>query len=458
MVYSISSNIQSLEITNSVPKESYWREILISFLVSIPFFTHGVETTTLAISAHSGHFIKHDYTPWTSTASILATCLSAPIYCFLIDRYGRRCGVFCVSFAQGASLIPLFLQGKGSTIILHITAGMSSGGLYTVLPIYIREICSSRSRGHALVWLMPMTSAGYMVKLVTGLEERMYLMVLLVMMQFVLMLFVLETPAYLVMKDNIQRAKRNMSRLNGLQENNPKLLKLISDLKDENDRAKSNGKLSATTVYRNKIWWDGMKIGLVLYTIMVLCGSIVFLDQQKTLMQLKSDEDPEKILVLGSMVTGAVLSYICVTFIDRKHMLTIGFASMAVASGVVAVYTQADLTVTSHRWVPVVALAVLVVGFGFCWALPTIVMVEVFNLQIRATLIGLLLSYSQVLKLFHVHTFKYIEEYVGIYTLFYIFSSVNLYGVAYSLFVVPRSKGRSVKEIERELKRTPLPA
>ncbi|KAJ0171630.1 hypothetical protein K1T71_013180 [Dendrolimus kikuchii] len=457
MVYTISNHCQSVEITNDI-KESVWREIFISLVVSIPFFTHGVETTTLTASIHSGHFIQHDGVPWSTTALILATCIAPPLYCYLIDRYGRRLGMFCVSFVQGASLIPLFLLNDTSIIILHVIVGISSGGLFTVLPIYIREICSSKTRGYTLVWIMVMTTLGYMMKLVTSLEERSYLMVLLVMMQFVMMMFVMETPAYLVMKDKVEVAKCNISRLKGLHQDDPEILKLISDLNGENDRAKLNGKFSTTTLYRNKIWWDGAKVSVVLFTTMTLCGSIVFLDQQKTLMQLKNDVDPQNLLVLGSMMAGAVCSVAFVAFLDRKYLLTFGYATMALASGVVAVYTQVDLTISSYRWVPVAALTVLVFGYGICWAIPVIITVEIFNMRIRATLLGIIFSYSQVLKLCHVQTFQYIEDYVGVYTLFYIFSCINLYGAVYTLFVAPNLKGKSLRQIEKQLKRTPLPA
>lgn len=67
-------------------------------------------------------------------------------------------------------------------------------------------------------------------------------------------------------------------------------------------------------------------------------------------------------------------------------MLTAGYVIMTLSIGVLAVYTQADLTVTSHRSVPVAALGVLVFGYGILWGLPLIMMVEMFNFEVRTFL------------------------------------------------------------------------
>lgn len=69
---------------------------------------------------------------------------------------------------------------------------------------------------------------------------------------------------------------------------------------------------------RNKIWLDSVKIGIVLVTVSVLCGSILFLDQEKTLMQLKVPSDTENILVLSTLVAGSLFCLFCVTLVDIK--------------------------------------------------------------------------------------------------------------------------------------------
>ncbi|XP_026728014.1 low-affinity glucose transporter HXT4-like [Trichoplusia ni] len=456
MVYTINSQNK---MESGKGERSVWKQFILAFFVNIPFFTHGLETTTLTSSSHSGHFIRYFDIQWTTTAMVAGAGVAAVIFCYVIDKYGRLTGLFVVNMLQGISLIPHFLLNNKNVytiqVILHILAGVSSGGLFTVLPIYVREITSLRQV--CLTLMMVMTTAGYLTKMI-AIEVRLYVMVGLVGMQFLSMLMMVETPSYLVMVGKYESARRNLSRLTLLPEDDPTISKEISNLKDESDRSKSNGKLSVYTVWRNKIWLDSTKIGIVLVTVSVLCGSILFLDQEKTLMQLKVPSDTENILVLSTLMAGSLFCLFCVTLVDLKYMLTAGYVIMTLSIGVLAVYTQADLTVTSFRSVPVAALGVLVFGYGILWGLPLIMMVEMFNFEIRATLIGAVYAYSQIIKLLHVHTFQYIEDYVGIYTIFYIFASINLWGAVYALFVVPNVRNKSVRQIERQVKRPSLPA
>ncbi|XP_030033722.2 solute carrier family 2, facilitated glucose transporter member 8 [Manduca sexta] len=452
MVYTISGEVNE-------DKGTLWRELLVAFVASLPFFTHGVETTILTASAHTGHFIRSDDVPWSTTILVLVAGISSPICCYVINRFGRQCGVFIVSFVQGTSLIPLFLLNETSSLILHGFAGLSSGALFTILPTYIRETSSPKIRGISMTLIMAMITAGYMMKLVMSPEERRYLIAALVMCQVMCMLVIVESPNYLVMKGKFETAQKRIAVLKGLPEDNGNVKSHLEELKAESERVKSCAKLSVISLYRNKIWWDSLKMALVLHTTMVLCGNVVFLDQKKSLVQLKLvDSDPENILVLSAMFAGGLFTLVSSIIIDRKYILTLGYVLMALSSGTIAVYTQADLTVYTLRWIPVASLAVLVFGYGVSWALPFIITVEVFNFEIQATILGTIFTYSQAIKLLHIHTFKYIENYVGVYTMFYIFASINLYGAVYSLFIVPNTRHKSMKQIEKQIKRIPLPA
>ncbi|XP_059055642.1 uncharacterized protein LOC131849568 [Achroia grisella] len=456
MVFTVESTEQ--DVSKHDNRGSVWKEFIISFLASIPFFTHGIETTILSTSAHAGHFITSpDDEPWNATAMLLAAGTSAPIYCYLIDKFGRKIGIFIISLMQGASLVPLFLPPQDiNMIILHVFAGISSGGLFTVLPIYIREISSINTRGVTMSLMMVMTTAGYLMKLVTGIETLMYSMTALVIIQFIFMVVMVESPSYLVMIGKMEAAMQSLSKLKCLTYDNPTISTELTHLKDESDRGTANGKLNLVKILKDRIWWDATKIGFILYTIHVICGSIVFLDQDKALLQLKMDMDPEKVLVVACLCGGGLLCLLMIKFVERKYLLTFGYVIMVLSMGVLGVYTQTDLTVRSLHWLPVAALSVLIVGYGLAWGLPIIIMVEIYNLEIRAKLLGVLYAYSQLIKLAHVHSFKYIEDYTGIYTIFYLFACINLFAGVYSLFGIPNIKDKSVKQIERQLKRLPI--
>ncbi|KAI8432960.1 hypothetical protein MSG28_013848 [Choristoneura fumiferana] len=507
MVYTIN---QSNSDSSENCKGSVWKELVFAFVASIPFFTQGIESTTLTSTAHAGHFTSQNHVPWSTTTYILAAMASAPIFCYVIERFGRKVGIFIISLVQGISCIPLLLDiSEINILVLHTLAGITTGGLFTVFPTYIREISSTSTRGLALSLMMPMTAGGYMMNLVMGLEELTFLMVALVAVQMMMVFCLLESPSYLVMIKKYECAKFSIAHLKCLPPEHPTVLDNVTKLKEESDRARAKGNLHLVTILKNPIWRDATKIGLVLQSTMILGGSIVFLDQNKALEQLKLTEDPDRLLALTCFFAGSLVCTAVIRVMERRvfsipcrvlyryttaapvalagsslhppwtrsfnqspefkvpstYLLSAAYFLMVISMGVLAVYTQADLTVTSLRWVPVAALGVLVFGYGVAWGLPTIVIVELFNFEVRdktskqevrAHQLGLLFVYCQLIKLAHVHSFPYIEAYVGVYTLFYIFAGVNLFGAVYCLFHIPDLENKTTRQIERQLKRVPL--
>ncbi|CAH0760083.1 unnamed protein product [Diatraea saccharalis] len=319
MVYTVT-DVSGNVGTEVVKKASIWKEIILAFIASLPFFTHGLEATELYATAHSGHFIDSpEQVPWNATALIVAAAVTAPIYCYVIDKHGRKVGLFIVSLTQGISCIPLFLPPNDTnTIILHTVAGISTGGLFTVLPIYICEISSIESRGFSLSLMSAMTTLGYVMKLVMDLETMMYVMTAMVMVQLLSMLWLIESPSYWVKIGKVEIAIDKMCRLKCLEDDNPNLIKCLETLRDESDRAKSHGKLTLVHIFRNLIWRDAIKIGVLVHTTMILCGSIMFLDQDKTLLQLKIPSDPDRVLVLVAMFVGSFFTSLLILYAERK--------------------------------------------------------------------------------------------------------------------------------------------
>ncbi|XP_041973838.1 facilitated trehalose transporter Tret1-like [Aricia agestis] len=453
MVYTITDkNLGAAE-----DKGCVWKQFGLCFAVSLLFFTHGVESNNLTISTHSGYFIFFNDVPWTTTALILASIFSGSLFCFCIDRLGRRFGIYVIVLLQGVSCVPLLLpHSEVSNIILHVLIGVSTAGLFTCVPIYLREISTIHSRG-AMVGLMSfMTAGGYLVKLGLSSESMLYLTVSLVILQFLFLFTLIETPDYLIKVGKIEVARHNLAKLKCLGADDVYIDHEIRRLQSESDRARANGNLGILQIVRNRIWRDEMKIGFVQFTTLILNGSIIFLDQDKALIQLNDDIDPEKKLVPICLFLGSITCVVLLRILERKYILTAAFSIMILSMGTLAVFTQSDLTVRSERWLPVVALGVLVFGYGLAWAIPTVILTEMFNFEIRAFLVGVIFTYSQVLRIVHVHTFKYLEDFTGIYTLMYMFSAVNILGAIYTISAVPEIKMKNVRQIERQLKRVPL--
>lgn len=103
----------------------------------------------------------------------------------------------------------LLSRNEIGDITLHVLTGISTAGLYTCIPVYIREIATLESRGSMLSLMMVMTSAGYLVRLGMNSEKILYLTVALVILQFLLLVVLLESPSYLVKVEKMEVSKNS---------------------------------------------------------------------------------------------------------------------------------------------------------------------------------------------------------------------------------------------------------
>ncbi|CAH2057391.1 unnamed protein product, partial [Iphiclides podalirius] len=425
--------------------------------VSLPFFTYGVENDVLTATSKLGPTIENLNVPWSTVAFILSSIVAAPLHCFVINRYGRRVGIYLIVLLQGIVCVPLLIALTDASVIIQGSiAGVATGGLFVVVPIYVREVSSDGMRGVTLALMMLMAAAGNAMKLLLSEDSMLYLMVGFVAIELVVVFLIPESPGFLVMRDKLLDAQLSTAKLVCLKHDQNFVTNEVRLLKEESDRAKSTRNLGLFNIPKHKIWRDQMKIGLLLNTTTILSGCSIFLDQDKALAQLKTDIDPEKMLVPISLLLGGFSCVVLVNFLERKYLLTISYSVMILSMGTLAVYTQADLTVTSLRWVPIVALAILVISYGVVWSLPTVILAEMLNIEIRATAMGVIYVYSQTVRLLHTLTFQYLEDYIGIYTLLYLCACINIFGAIYAISMIPDIKNKSVKQIERQLRRVPI--
>ncbi|XP_014355809.2 facilitated trehalose transporter Tret1 [Papilio machaon] len=453
MVYTITENKD-----HGQKKFVVWKRYLISVFVSIPFMTHGVENDLLSATSHLAPVIVAAGVPWTDVTFLLAALISAPAHGLLIDRHGRRIGIYILVLLQGMTSVPLLFSTSELSVLVHAAvAGAATGGLFLVLPVYVREISGDAVRGVTLALMMPMTSLGNAMKLLLTFDQMLFLVLGLVALELFIVFLIPESPAYLVKADKIEDARVVAAKLICSNSDDSLVVDDITKLKEESDRANANGKLTLFQILKNNIYRDEIKIGLVLNTTLVLSGSAIFLQPEKTLAGLGDDVDPRRLLVPLALLAGAACTVVLAHFFERKYVLTGACGVMVLSMGTLAVYTQAGLPVTSLRWAPQAALAVLVAAYGMLWALPTLILVDILNVEIRVRAMTVVYVYTQVIRLAHTLSLQHIEEYVGVYNLLYMYAGVNTLAGVYALSSPPAARGRSVRHIERQMRARRVP-
>ncbi|XP_068625100.1 facilitated trehalose transporter Tret1-like [Battus philenor] len=450
-------------ITKSAPQArrrggSVWKQYLISFLVNLPFLAHGAQNELLRAHAHLSPVIDSVDVPWSSATFIACSLFTAPLYSVIINRCGRKAGMYVVVLLQVvACVLPMAVETTAAVLLVQsAAAGAAAGGLVLALPVYVREISADSIRAATVALMAPMTSAGAALHLLLPMDHIHYLMIGVIALSLLVILLVPETPSYYVKVNRIEDAKTSKAKLMSLKSDDASVVDEVVRLQEESARARANGDLNILNILKNQIYRDAVKIGLVLSTCTALCGSAIFLDQDKVFAQLRADVDPHKMIVPLGMLVGGLLNVVLARFVERKYVLTAAFSLLVLSLGTLAVYMQEELTVSYLRWVPVAVLPVLVTSYGLLWSLPTVIMVEMFNLEIRAVAMGAVCAYTQALQLVQALALVAGEQVAGRHALLYMFAGVGLLGAAYGACAVPRLRAQTTRRVERQLHRRPI--
>lgn len=331
----------------------------------------------------------------------------------LADLMGRR-NVMMLSallFLIGA-LVQGFADSQVVFVIARIAGGMAVGAASVLSPAYISEVAPANIRGRMttiqqIMIITGLTAAfvvNYWLAASAGASTNawwggiaawrwMYLMQALPAAIFlVALLFIPESPRYLVSKGRNDQALRVLTQLFGSTEADRKLVEIRASFSDH--RPRLSDILDPVKGGIRPIVWAG----LLLAVFQQLVGINVIFYYGATLWQLAGFSESDALLI--NIVSGAVSIAAClvtVALIDRigrKPLLMIGSAGMAVSLFVmVFVFSQGTLDAggnlvlsTSLGTIAVVAANLYVIFFNVSWGPVMWVMLgEMFPNQIRGS-------------------------------------------------------------------------
>ena len=331
----------------------------------------------------------------------------------LADQLGRRSVMMLAALLfVGGALVQGFAGSQIVFVIARIVGGMAVGAASILSPAYISEVAPANIRGRmtTLQQIMIITgltaaffvnyflaqSAGKSTETLWGGFEAwrwMYWMQAFPATVFlVALLFIPESPRYLVSKGRGEEALAVLSRLFGAASAETKLAEIRASFSDDH-RPRLSDVTAPGTLFRQIVW-----AGLLLAVFQQLVGINVIFYYGATLWQLAGFSEDQALQI--NMVSGVVSIAICfvaAAFVDRvgrKPLLLVGSAGMAVtlfamvyafANGTFDATGQLQLS-TSGGWIALVAANLYVVFFNLSWGPVMWVMLgEMFPNQIRGS-------------------------------------------------------------------------
>ncbi|KAF8693905.1 Permeases of the major facilitator superfamily, partial [Rhizoctonia solani] len=472
------------------------KAIIFCFFVAFGGFLFGYDIGVISGCLIMPDFIErfgvqHPDGTWELDAhrqSIITSLLSAGTFvgaigqAFSSDRFGRRWSIFiwCAIFTAGVAIQTGTERSIAQISVGRFIAGLGVGAMSAIVPLYNGETAPKKIRGALLVLYQLQIIAGiflsYILDFAThkipGSASWRIPVGLQLLWGLILcggILFLPESPRYLLGQGREQEAREAISAVNGYAPNDPFVDDIVEELeigiREENEGGKATWAECFST--RNKLWMRTGN-GMMLQFIQQLNGQNFYYYYGDTFFKSAgTDLSPYIIqIILGgvSFVGTFPALYLIESWGRRRSLLLGAFleGTCSLIAGLVGHFTLAPadtpidkLTARNRAGGDVlIAFAVLhVFSFSIFWGpVPWVYLGESFPLRVRSKAIALGSATNWIWNFLLSFFAPRIAKDIGPLILL-IFFGMLTFGFVYVWFCIPETRGLSLEEVD-EMYRT----
>ncbi|CAL8101448.1 unnamed protein product [Orchesella dallaii] len=395
---------------------------------------------------------------WIASIAVVAALLSCFIIGYTVEKIGRKLTSiimvipFVIGYAVMASAQSVFMLYAGRFI-----TGFS-GGAYTVITsVYIAEIAQDRLRNTMGTVMVVCLCSGiafvYIVGAVVSWRITSIICGVVPILHGVAMLFVPDTPRYLLSKGQTEKAAASLQWLRGapsVQDIEPELKEIQSSIEEANSNASGGSLLVGSTIKPCL-----MSVTAMAFQQLAGINAVIFFSVD-IFKAAGSDIDPSicAIIVGMTQAIGFAFAGILMNKFGRKPLFFFSEVGMCISLAALGVFyylkEEKPETAENLGWLPLLSLVMYMVtyccGVG---PLPWTLMGDLCPPHIKGIASAMTTSTNWGLGFLVTFTFQGIVDAIQGYGAFWIFSGICALGAAFAAFVLPETKGKTVEEIMR---------
>lgn len=413
-----------------------------------------------------------------NVASMLLGCAVGAFFAGrLADHFGRRnvlivAAVFFLVSAWGSGVA----GGSLEFVFYRVLGGLAVGAASVMSPAYISEVSAAHYRGRlATVQQIAIISglfaaflSNYLLANFAGSSVNQFWMgyeawrwmfwveMFPAALFLVALLFIPESPRYLVVKRRNAQALQVLTRLYGATEAQTKLVEIEASLAADHHRPRLSDLISKATGKVRPIVW----VGIGLATFQQLVGINVVFYYGAVLWQAVGFSENDALLInvlSGALSIGAcLLTVMLIDRIGRKPLLWIGSAGMAVSLATLVVafasgsLVDGRLQLSDNMGVlALVAANVYVIFFNLSWGPVMWVMLgEMFPNQIRGSGLAVAGLFQWGSNFLVTMTFPILLAGIGLATTYGLYTIAAVISVFFVIKFVHETKGRELEQME----------
>lgn len=454
--------------------------ILVSCVATIGGFLFGFDSGVIngTVDGLQGAFNSDNAGTGFNVSSMLLGCAVGAFSAGrLADRFGRRpllitAAVFFIISAWGSGVSTSSME----FVVYRILGGLAVGAASVMAPAYISEIAPARFRGTlssvqqvAIIFgLFSAFVSNYFLANIAGSSTAEFWMgyqawrwmfwieLIPATLFLVALMFIPESPRYLVMSKNTEKAKRVLNALYGDAQGQTKLQEIEASRETQESKPKLTDLIDKVSGKIRPIMWVG--IGLAVFQQLV--GINVVFYYGAVLWQAAGFSESDALMI--NVISGAVsIAAVFVTMflidkVGRKPFLLIGSVGMTFALGTM-VYIFANsgldangnLSLGDQGVIALIAANAYVFFFNLSWGPVMWVMLgEMFPNQIRGS--GLAVAgFAQWGANFIVtFTFPIFLASIGLAGAYSIYALGALISIVFVYKLVQETRGKELEEMQ----------
>ncbi|KAF6214735.1 hypothetical protein GE061_009478 [Apolygus lucorum] len=165
--------------------------------------------------------------------------------------------------------------------------------------------------------------------------------------------------------------------------------------------------------------------------------------------------DDSSILIAGLTLVASLVSLLLIDRVGRRPLLYLAFIGGIISLTVLSVYLYVQdkgANVTNLGWIPLSSLAVSVIVYSLgLGTVPSVISNEVPPANIKPAVSAMSSATITILIIAVVQSYPFLDQYVGLYSVFVIAVVFNVLGVFFTWFMVPETRGKTLTTIIDEM-------
>lgn len=415
-------------------------------------------------AAHYGDLATF-YHGATVSSALIGCIIGGTISGIFATRFGRKKSLIIASVlffisAVGSGFPEMIFFNSSTDIstllvsfnIYRIIGGVGVGLASAICPMYIAEMAPAEIRGKLVSWNQFAIIFGMLVVyfvnyfIVFGKDSAwinsegwrlMFLSESLVAATFgILLFFVPETPRYLALNHNDEKALSILSKING----SVKAKAILSEIKET-----VHEKVENVLTYG----WKVLIIGILLSIFQQAVGINVVLYYAPTIFKslgFGNDAAMWQTVIMGIInIIFTLVAIITVDKFGRKPLLIIGSIGMAI--GMFAIGTLAHLQIigVSTLVFIVIYTAAFMMSWGpICWVLIS----EIFPNTIRGKAVAIAVAAQWIANFVVSSTFPMLEDFSITFT-YVLYGVMSVLSALFVWKMVPETKGKTLEDMSK---------